>query len=125
MDCCHKAMDNPEIIIEDFHKRCKAVCCAARIAYDAMLFFVIQVFIDPLDQGYVYLFCRRRYEDFLCSGIEMLLCSLPVCEKSCAFNNNIYIEIFPGKLLRILLREYLDESSIDDNPIRPCLYAIS
>ena len=115
MDRSHEAVLDAEIIQQHFCHRSQTIGRAGGVGDNVVHVWIVGLVVDTQDDGDVRIFRWRGNYDVLCPGRKVFPCSFAVGKPSCRFNDDVYIQILPGKLLWVLYREYLNGLAVDEN----------
>ena len=113
VDSSHHAVNNAEFIHQRLNERAHAVGGAGSVGNDNVA-CLENVLVHTVDNSSVNVFARSGDQNFLSTGFDVLHGAFFIAECTRAFENDIDVQIFPRKLLRITLGAHENAVSVHD-----------
>ena len=113
MDGGHHAVNNAEFVHQRLNERAHAVGCAGSVGNNDVA-CLENILVHAVNNGGVNVLAGSGNQNFLGAGFNVLHCAFFIAECTGAFENDIDVQIFPRKLLRITFGAHENAVSVHD-----------
>ncbi len=113
VDGGHHAVNNAEFVHQRLNERAHAVGGAGSVGNDNVA-CLKNVLVHAVNNGSVNVFAGSGNQNFLGAGFDVLHCAFFIAECAGAFENDVDVQIFPRKLLRITFGAHENTVSVYD-----------